>query len=143
MLEQETGAYASYGQGWIFFSYLTDFSYFICEKKSESCRKLSEQFTNDLYERGCRWFQLFYFLIRTIPVWTHCSILFYFLTLFSFVIYRLMQKKQNWRLIKLVWDTHRLQYILLSCFSLLLIWLTLNLCTSILWPGSLICLCCL
>jgi hypothetical protein len=36
-----------------------------------------------------------------------------------------------------------LQCILLSCFSLLLIWLTLNLCTSILWPGSLICLCCL
>jgi hypothetical protein len=36
----------------IFFSCLTDFSYFFCEQKSESCRKLSEQLKNDLFEKG-------------------------------------------------------------------------------------------
>ena len=33
---------------------------FSVKKKSESC--------NDLFERGCRCFQLFYFLTRIIPV---------------------------------------------------------------------------
>ena len=55
----------------IFFSYLTDFSYFLCEKKSESSRKLSEQHKNDLFERGFRWFQLFYSLTRITPFFTN------------------------------------------------------------------------
>ena len=52
----------------IFFSCLTDFSYFFLCKKSGSCRKLSEQLKNDHIETGCtfvdgfNYFQLFYFL---------------------------------------------------------------------------------
>ena len=51
------------------------FQLFSSEKNSESCRTLSEQVKNRPFERGCRWFQLFfidfqlfYFLTRIIPI---------------------------------------------------------------------------
>ena len=45
----------------IFVSYLTDFSYFpLIFFHSQSCRTQSEQVKNLLFERGCRWFQLFF-----------------------------------------------------------------------------------
>ena len=57
-----------------FLSYLTDFSHFILER---NCRKLLDTVRtgqNGPFERGCRWFQiffmgfqLFYFLTRIIP----------------------------------------------------------------------------
>jgi len=78
--------------GMIFFSYLTDFSYFCLNKKSKSCRTWSEQVKNDLFERGCRWFQLFfndfqlfYFLTRIIPANKYTS-LFNLLTIFKCTI---------------------------------------------------------
>ena len=60
---------------WFFsLSYLTDFTYFCVNKKSKSCWIWSEQVNNDLFERQCRWFQLFfndfqlfYFITRIIP----------------------------------------------------------------------------
>jgi hypothetical protein len=40
---------------------------FSVKKKFESCcRTLSEQVKNDIFERGCRWFHLFYYLTRII-----------------------------------------------------------------------------
>ena len=75
----------------IFFSYFTDFSYFFCEKKKdENCNKLSEQLQNDLSERGCRWFQLFHFLIRIISLILKCTDWFSFHTRFNNCIRRFM-----------------------------------------------------
>jgi hypothetical protein len=62
--------------GMIFFSYLTDFSIFLYKK---NIRKLPDTVRTGkkkyLFERGCRWFilffidfQLFHFLTRIIPV---------------------------------------------------------------------------
>jgi hypothetical protein len=50
--------------GMILFSYLTDFNYF---PLSFFFWTQSEQVKNDRFERGCRWFQLFYLLARIIP----------------------------------------------------------------------------
>ena len=62
--------------GMIIFSYLTDFRYFSLKKiNSECCKTRSEQVKNGDFERGCRWFKLFFiqfqlfnFLARIIPV---------------------------------------------------------------------------
>jgi hypothetical protein len=51
--------YDYHHRGIRFFSHLTDFSFFFYEKKSESCRTLSEQAKMILFERGCRWFYVF------------------------------------------------------------------------------------
>ena len=42
-----------------FFSYLTDFRYFLRKKISKHCKTWSEQVKNGLFSRGYRWFQLF------------------------------------------------------------------------------------
>jgi hypothetical protein len=86
-----TSEFWSWYQGWYFFSYFTDFSYFFCEKKKdENCNKLSEQLQNDLSERGCRWFQLFHFLIRIISLILKCTDWFSFHTRFNNCIRRFM-----------------------------------------------------
>jgi hypothetical protein len=51
----------------IFFSYLTVSAIFFWKLFSKSCWTWSEQVKNDHFQRGCRWFQLFYFLTRIIP----------------------------------------------------------------------------
>jgi hypothetical protein len=54
----------------IFFSYLTDFSYFPLKQKFWNCRMQSEQVKNDLVERvedGFSYFHWFSILTRIIP----------------------------------------------------------------------------
>jgi hypothetical protein len=61
-------------RGVIFFSYLTDFRFFLWREIAEICWTQSEQVKNGPFGRGCLWFQLFfidfqlfYFLARIIP----------------------------------------------------------------------------
>ena len=60
--------------GMIFLKLFNWFQLFCVNEKYKSCRIWSEQVKNDPFERGCRWFQLFfndfqlfYFLTRIIP----------------------------------------------------------------------------
>ena len=46
-----------------FFSYLTDLAIILWREISESCSTQSEQVTNGPFERGWRWFRLFFLLI--------------------------------------------------------------------------------
>jgi len=69
----------------ISFSYITDFSYFLVKKSSQSCRTCPEKVKNRPFERECRGFQLFYFLTRFIPgiakhTIEHCSLQFVLLS---------------------------------------------------------------
>jgi hypothetical protein len=57
-----------YITGMVFFQLFNWFQLFSSEFFFlESCWTWSEQAKNDHLERGCRWFQLFYFLTRIIP----------------------------------------------------------------------------
>ena len=77
--------------GMIFFSVILLISaIFPVKKKDENCSKLSEQLQNDLSERGCRWFQLFHFLIRIISLILKCTDWFSFHTRFNNCIRRFM-----------------------------------------------------
>ena len=43
-----------------FFQLINWFQLFLCQQKSKHCKTCSEQVKNDLFERRCRWFQLFF-----------------------------------------------------------------------------------